>query len=493
MEATSERFTLKSQVGKGNWSVVHKAKDLQTGADVAIKLEEGVHPAKSFLLREGKILKHLQGSPGIPALIDQGSTPTHNYLVMELLEANMEELYLSKSLSPIDVMFKAEQMLKALEGIHLKQIVHQDLKPKNIMASASKVYLIDFGLSTKIRPGKDAPRTKGLLGTPSFASLSALLGVRQLPKDDLEALGYVIVWLLRGSLPWESYVTDSNLSGLKTMKFHSTVRQICQDCPEQMVHYFSYIKGLKHQDPDYEFLRGLLVSAHLRLTFSKLAASPLPDRRHCDFKRSEDSSEASVIHKSSRQHMSARSSLTPKVTSRKSHKHLNCLAVRSESITDKSLGNISIASIGDYDLTLSKVLLSSEATSSNDSPYDKVTEPSKSKASKARHWGSKRLVAIAGLRGLSVAESKDEIVRKREDFEAKTVLKKRKDTKSSASVFVDRSKETDSEEDLPEITHNLKRRMKTIRREVGKPSGLKQQAQTEQATQSTIKQDCTLF
>jgi serine/threonine protein kinase len=489
MEAIGERFTLKSQVGKGHWSTVHKANDSQTGADVAVKLEEGIHPARSFLLREGKILKHLQGSPGIPAIIDLGSTPTHNYLVMELLEANMEELYLRKNLSQIDVMFKAEQMLTALEGVHVKQIVHQDLKPKNIMARANKVYLIDFGLSTKIRPVKDAPRTKGLLGTPSFASLAALLGVRQLPKDDLEALGYVIVWLLRGSLPWESYVTDSNLSGLKTMKFHSTVRQICQDCPEDMVHYFSYIKGLKHQAPDYEFLRGLLVSAHLRLTFSRLAASPLPERRLRDFKRSDDASETSLAGKSSRPHMSARSSPSHKQSSQKGHRCLNSLALRSESIADKSLGNISIASIGDYDLTLAKVLSSDMATSSNDSHEVRVIEPSKSKGSS--HWGSKRLVAIAGLKNLSVVESRRDIQKK--DCGARPALKKRRNKKFSASVFVDRAKETDSEDELPEMTRKLKHRMKTIRREVGIPSRHRHKPLTVQSPQESARQDCTLF
>jgi serine/threonine protein kinase len=281
MEVIGSRFLYEAQIGEGCWSTVVKANDIQTNTQVAVKLEVITEPESSLLLREAKIFNVLAGLQGIPKLYDQGTTSTHSYMAIELLEANLEELYLAKQLSSIDVMSRADELLATLQRVHMRRIVHQDVKPKNIMAKGSSSYLIDFGLASQIKPvRKDSQRLREILGTPSFASLSALLGVTQFPKDDLEALGYCIIWLIRGRLPWEDCVTEADLSALKAMKFHATVRQICQDCPDEMLHYFNYIKGLRDLDqPDYKFLRGLVISAHNKLSFNKITPTPVSEKR----------------------------------------------------------------------------------------------------------------------------------------------------------------------------------------------------------------------
>lgn len=268
MELSGTRFQLKHQIGKGRWSVVYKGLDTVNDANVAIKLEEIHELELPLLYREAKIMKHLRNVIGIPTLIESGCTSTHNYIALELLDASLYELHQAKKLSSISVLHRAEQLLSTLEGIHSKNILHRDLKPKNLMAKAAATYLIDFGLaSVKKQAIKRAPSPDRVIGTPSFASLSALLGLDQFPRDDLESMGYVIIWLLKGSLPWESYVLDSNLSGLKMMKFHSTVRMICNGCPEEMTQYFNYVKALRETEvPNYSFLRSLMVSASNRLT-----------------------------------------------------------------------------------------------------------------------------------------------------------------------------------------------------------------------------------
>jgi serine/threonine protein kinase len=281
MEVIGDRFLYESQIGEGCWSIVVKANDMHTNTHVAVKLEVLTKPENSLLLREAKIFKVLAGLQGVPKLYDQGCTSTHSYMAIELLEANLEELYLAKQLTSLDVMSRANELLVTFQQVHMRRIVHQDVKPTNIMAKGSSTYLVDFGLASQIKPvRKNTQRFREILGSPSFASLSGLLGVTQFPKDDLEALGYCIVWLIRGRLPWEDCVAEADLSGLKTMKFHATVRQICKDCPDEMMHYFNYIKGLRDLDqPDYEFLRGLVVSAHNKLIFNKLPATPVIEKR----------------------------------------------------------------------------------------------------------------------------------------------------------------------------------------------------------------------
>eukprot|EP00359_Climacostomum_virens_P006132 CAMPEP_0204911132 /NCGR_PEP_ID=MMETSP1397-20131031/9537_1 /ASSEMBLY_ACC=CAM_ASM_000891 /TAXON_ID=49980 /ORGANISM="Climacostomum Climacostomum virens, Strain Stock W-24" /LENGTH=497 /DNA_ID=CAMNT_0052081577 /DNA_START=1432 /DNA_END=2926 /DNA_ORIENTATION=- len=484
MEVINQRFQLVCQVGKGCWSVVYKAYDPASNADVAIKLETGVEPEKSLLLREAKILKHLQGIAGVPLLIDQGTSGSYNYCTMELLEANLEELYNAKRLSSMDVMFKAEQLIDALEAIHAKKIVHQDLKPKNLMTKDTKTFLVDFGLATKVKKvRKNAPRTKGMLGTPSFASLAALLGMSQFPKDDLEALGYVIIWLLRGALPWENYVSESNLSGLKTMKFHSTVRQICQDCPDEMVFYFNYIKGLKEfEKPDYEYLKSLMVAAHRKYTFNKLAASPLLEKRAGSRKRMK-SSDLSIIVSSETVNYSSKSLVPSSPTHNKSSRHssneskLNSMKAADISSGDKSIIDLSICSIGDlqilrraFDSNVDEThsciefpkIDDSPGVKSSDTGYDETkltprvnVKPSKLEDARRK---SQRLKTIAELNALTPAEFSDSQRTNRLEFDASI-------TQGRLKTFGNEYLETEESEDFPQMTGKLKIRLKTIVRE----------------------------
>jgi serine/threonine protein kinase len=301
METLNSRFSLMTEIGRGKWSVVHKAYDALTSTEVAIKLERRGKSEMSVLMREAQILELLQGIEGVPLLIDKGSTSKYNFIAMELLEANFEELYLRSHLSPSNVLVRAGELLSILEGVHSKRIMHQDLKPKNIMASKAKTFLIDFGLASVVKPAtKFKPRE--VLGTANFASISALLGAQQFPRDDLECLGYVIVWLLRGRLPWESYNSQGNLSGLRTMKFHSTVRGICQGCPEEMTHYFNYSRGLKDDaQPDYKFLRKLMSSAHHNISLSLTASPKLHAEPIRNSKREKPSGVQPRSHRSSSQ------------------------------------------------------------------------------------------------------------------------------------------------------------------------------------------------
>lgn len=480
MDVLNDRFHVQSQIGKGRWSVVHKALDANSNIEVAVKLEEGVPPEHSLLLREAKILKYLGGLDGIPRLIDNGSTATHNFMVLELLDANLDELYRRKKLSTMDVMFKAEQLLIALEAVHSRHIVHQDLKPKNIMAKGSKTYLIDFGLATKVKKShKDLPRTKGMLGTPSFASLTALLGSTQFPKDDLESLGYVIVWLLKGCLPWESYVTEGNLSGLKTMKFHSTVRQICQDCPEEMMQYFNHIRGLKATDkPDYEFLKELMVAAHRKFTVNKLAASPflekriMPRRRMC----SDDivivvSSETTSpiggspsIHKSSRR--GSQNSRDGGVSQIK-----NQLMPGGKNVID-----LSICSIGELH-TLSKAFDSNvEFLQSSNDQFKTDASPEANKVAPSSE--ATKLTPKGKLNPTRFDEVRMTCKRLKTAKKIKNTLKvdtinpsfctSRLTVKDMASSqdYLD----TEPVEDMPQLSPILKRRLKTISKEPNSPS-----------------------
>ena len=104
-------------------------------------------------------------------------------------------------------------MVQRLEYLHSKNFVHRDLKPENILIGQGKkantVYLIDFGLAKRYlcpKSGTHIPfkRDKGTVGTAKYLSLSAHQGNEHSRRDDLEALGIVLIYFLRkGKLPWD--------------------------------------------------------------------------------------------------------------------------------------------------------------------------------------------------------------------------------------------------------------------------------------------------
>jgi serine/threonine protein kinase len=261
METIDHDIEILSEIGRGAWCVVHKGYLKSTGEEVAVKVESSSEEI-SLLLREAKIMEHLQGIEGVPRLHKFGTSGGTNFMVMQKLHCTLSQLRRQGLLKPDEILRRGEHLMSTIEKIHKRGIIHQDLQPANLMTADdfSTSYFIDFGLATSIsNQHSHKPRVVGILGTPSYASLNSLLGLEQDFRDDLEALGYIFAWLIVGRLPWEEYSRSGNLSGLKAAKFNTAVSSICQGCPDELMHYFNYVRRLQFKDvPDYHYLRTLL-------------------------------------------------------------------------------------------------------------------------------------------------------------------------------------------------------------------------------------------
>jgi serine/threonine protein kinase len=128
------------------------------------------------------------------------------------------------------------------------------------------VYLIDFGLAKKYRSSKNLQHiqfknNKKLTGTARYASINALKGVEQSRRDDLEAIGYVLMYFLKGSLPWQGLKVDKKEDRYKKIyekKKSTTPEELCQGFPIEFSQYINYCRNLAfEQEPDYTYLRGL--------------------------------------------------------------------------------------------------------------------------------------------------------------------------------------------------------------------------------------------
>ena len=160
----------------------------------------------------------------------------------------------------------ADQMLSRIEWVHKNGLIHCDIKPQNfIMGRDLKtLYLIDYGLSKNYknaRTNQHIPKRDGVsfAGTPVFASINAGLGAEQSRRDDMESLGYVLMFLLKGDLPWEGYHGRNILENTSMHKYQTSPHFLCEGFPKQFSKYLDYCKNQLEfdMDPNYFYLRQL--------------------------------------------------------------------------------------------------------------------------------------------------------------------------------------------------------------------------------------------
>ena len=194
---------------------------------------------------------------------------------MELLGSSLEDLFQSqqKKYTIKTVCMVGIQMLDRLEFIHRKNIIHRDIKPDNFTIGMDNknhiIYALDFGLSKKYRSSRTHQHikfnvNKKLTGTARYASINALKGCEQSRRDDLEAIGYVLMYFLRGSLPWQGlhvHKGEDRYKKILAKKRGTTAEELCKGFPTEFVDYINYTRNLEFEaDPDYKYLRGLLLS-----------------------------------------------------------------------------------------------------------------------------------------------------------------------------------------------------------------------------------------
>ena len=204
------KYKLVKKLGEGSFGSVYKA--MYNGNYYALKMED-ISLDYDLLENEATILHYLQG-PNIPRFESFSKDKGYYVLVMELLDQSLDN-HLAK-LGQFSVKTTAMigyQIMKILKYIHDKHIIHRDIKPDNFAMGRNEsngtLYLIDFGLAKKFRSSrtlKQYPLTKrkSLTGTARYASINALQGYEQSRRDDLESAGYVLMFLLRGNLPWQN-------------------------------------------------------------------------------------------------------------------------------------------------------------------------------------------------------------------------------------------------------------------------------------------------
>ena len=260
-----------AKLGCGAFGNVFKAHDIYTRKKVAIKLESGAATGPS-IASEARILNDLGPAKGLPKLICHGIYKNQHFLVLELLGLSLKKHMKRRGqFSLKSVLMVGLQLVDRLEFIHKHGILHRDIKPDNCLLgrkNPSVVYLVDFGLSKKFRVnGMHMPYREGkrLTGTAHYASISVQLGIENSRRDDIESLGYLLVALLYGRLPWQ-HISSKRVKNAAQrvcqIKMSGSLHRLCPNLPPQVDAWVSYARGLAFEaEPDYPYLRRLLESA----------------------------------------------------------------------------------------------------------------------------------------------------------------------------------------------------------------------------------------
>ncbi|ELR19948.1 protein kinase domain containing protein [Acanthamoeba castellanii str. Neff] len=243
------KYRLGRKIGSGSFGDIYLGTNIQTGEQVAIKLEsvKSKHPQLQY---EAKLYKVLGGGIGFPYVRWFGQEGDYNVMVIDLLGPSLEDVFnvCHRKFSIKTVLMVADQMIRRIEYVHSKNFIHRDIKPDNFLvgleAKSNQVNLIDFGLAKKYRDSRSHVHipyreNKNLTGTARYASINTHLGIEQSRRDDLEAIGYVLMYFARGNLPWQGLKATTKkekYERISEKKITTSVEQLCKGFPEGQQH-----------------------------------------------------------------------------------------------------------------------------------------------------------------------------------------------------------------------------------------------------------------
>jgi len=203
---------------------------------------------------------------------------------MNILGPSLRDLFkfCNKKFTEQTILLLADQLLSRIEYLHSKNFIHRDIKPANFvmgldMSQLNQVYMIDFGLAKKYcdsKTGKHIPciKHRSLTGSARYASINAHLTIEQSRRDDLESLGFVLVWFALGKLPWQGIKANSRkILNYKIMqkKINTPIEKLCKQLPSAFNTYFDYCRALEFDEkPSYISLRKLFRCQFIRRGYS---------------------------------------------------------------------------------------------------------------------------------------------------------------------------------------------------------------------------------
>lgn len=260
----NNKYNLLEKIGEGSFGSIYKGQNIRTKEYVAIKVEPIMKDTK-LLKNESIIYQYLNNTSGIPLIKWFGKDEQYYYMVIDLLGPSLESLKTREYLFSLNIVLQIGiQITNLLKTIHEKGLIHRDIKPDNFLlglgSEKQNIFLIDFGFcKTYMKDNVHMPLKKihNLIGSKTYASINSHKFLELSRRDDMESLGYMLVYLYLGSLPWQdiSQINNKNLDLNEKIKELKTSIINNINLPNVLVDYIKYVRGLDfYEEPDYNYI-----------------------------------------------------------------------------------------------------------------------------------------------------------------------------------------------------------------------------------------------
>jgi serine/threonine protein kinase len=267
-------YTVTKYISSGSFGHVFSAKNNKTNESVALKIPiiNKEKDGERWLIEEAKIYNalHKQKSEedencGLANIkILSNKTLNKKIMIMDLLGPSLESILCkNKKFTIKSIILIAIQLINTMKYIHDRGYIHRDIKPDNFVIdnkNGEKIYCIDFGLAKKYVKRNNEhisfAKNNKFCGTARYASIAAHKGYTQSRKDDLEAIGYMLIYLFRGKLPWEGikYKDKKEKYRLILEKKESiSDEELCKQLPREFLVFFKYVRNMDFDEvPPYK-------------------------------------------------------------------------------------------------------------------------------------------------------------------------------------------------------------------------------------------------